>query len=94
MAIQVVYENGLLRPLKPLNFAEGAHLEIDVRLSPSQEMPSLAEIDDRLEKAGLRVWVEVPEDAQPLSIEERVKIGALFVGERPVESLIDEDRGD
>lgn len=87
MTIQAIYENGLLRPLSPLSFDEGAQVEVDVRLLSHPALPTLAEIDARLENAGLKVVVEVPEDARPLSVEERLKIGALFVGDRPLEAL-------
>jgi predicted DNA-binding antitoxin AbrB/MazE fold protein len=54
---------------------------------------TLAEVDFLLREAGVIVEVDIPEDAEELTTEEREGIGRLFVSDRPVEDLIDEDRG-
>ncbi|MCA0458272.1 MAG: hypothetical protein LCI00_30185 [Chloroflexi bacterium] len=51
----------------------------------------------KLMAAGLLVKPEdlgISPSVQPLSLEERLKIGQMPVGARPVEDLVDEDRGD
>jgi hypothetical protein len=41
----------------------------------------------------LRTHVDVPEDAVPLTLEQRLRIGKMPPEARPSEELIDEDRG-
>lgn len=50
------------------------------------------EIDIRLRAAGLLADIDVPEDVKELSVEERLRIGRLFLGKQSSEALIDEDR--
>jgi hypothetical protein len=42
----------------------------------------------------LLTHIEVPEDAVPLTLEERLRIGKMPPGARSSEELIDEDRGE
>ena len=54
-------------------------------------------IHTKLMAAGLIVKPEdlgISPSVKPLSLEERLKIGQMPVGARPVEDLVDEDRGD
>jgi hypothetical protein len=54
-----------------------------------------AEFERRLREAGLLADVsDIPEDVQELTPEERDRIGRLVAGERGIEELIDEDRGE
>lgn len=52
------------------------------------------EITKRLRAAGLLWEFKAPPDAVDHSPEEIMRVGALFVGDRPSHELIDEDRGE
>lgn len=70
--------------------------EVEVVIRPLSGELTLEEIDARLRAAGVLADpddIEIPEDAVPLTVEERERIGRLFVTDRPVEVDIDEDRG-
>ncbi len=47
-----------------------------------------------LAAGALVTHIEVPEDAVPLTLEERIHIGTLPPGARSSDELIDEDRGE
>ncbi len=54
-------------------------------------------IQAQLMAAGLLVKPEdlgIPANITPLSLEERLKIGQMPAGARPVEDLVDEERGE
>lgn len=89
-SIRAVYTDGQLRPLEPLNLAEGETVDITI-VSPAQ--PLTAEIADaRLCVAGLLMQFEPTEGLEELPPDELERIGRLFVGARPSHELIDEDR--
>jgi predicted DNA-binding antitoxin AbrB/MazE fold protein len=89
VSIRVIYEDGLLRPLEPIALHEGEIVSITIQ--PTGE-PSADAVAERLRAAGLLEDIAMPEDAEELTAEERLRIGRLFTGERPVEDLIDEER--
>lgn len=90
LTARAIYEAGRLRPLGPIPLEGGQ--QVNVVITPVAEL-SAEEIDARLRSAGLLAEIDIPEDAVELSSEERERIGRLFVGLRPSEELIDEDRG-
>jgi len=90
--IRAVYEKGQLRPLDPVDLSDGQRVRIIIAPEESAA-PTPQEIAARLRLAGLLVDVDIPADAVELSSEERLAVGALFLGDRPLEDLIDEDRG-
>lgn len=92
-AIRAVYEQGHLRLLDPVDLFEGQQIEIMIQEPSGAGELTLAEIDRRLREAGLLAEVDVPDDAVELSPQERERIGLLLASDRPVEDLIDEDRG-
>lgn len=90
--IQAIYENGVLRPLKPLDLPENKVVEIDVRDIEGNGDETIREKADRvLREAGLISSVKFP-NAKKLSDKERKRIGKLFAGEKPLGDYIDEDR--
>ncbi|CAN5855570.1 hypothetical protein BH20ACI4_BH20ACI4_27760 [soil metagenome] len=90
--IRAIYENGVLRPLQPLNFPEHSEVEIDVREAGKNGAETMREKADRiLREAGLISSLKFP-NAEKLSDEERNRIGKLFSGEKPLGDYIDEDR--
>ena len=91
--IRAVYTNGQLRLLDPVDLSEGQTVNIAILPENEQAALSIDEVDARLRAAGLLVEIAAPEDAVGLTPEERARIGRLFVGERPSEVLIDEERG-
>src|SRR5436190_17915825 len=75
--------------------------EIEVVLREVQPEPSEGEvltreiIKARLRAAGLLDETRhAPPEAKSLSVEERLALGKLFLGDRPSHELIDEDRGE
>jgi predicted DNA-binding antitoxin AbrB/MazE fold protein len=91
--VRAVYQDGQLRLLDPVDLADGQI--VNVTIGTEVEPPELTAdlIDARLRSAGLLSDMDDIENAAELSPEERERIGSLFVGERPSEDLIDEDRG-
>lgn len=90
--IQAIYENGLLRPLVPLDLPENSIVEIDVLDVNDNGKETMPEKADRiLREASLTSSIKFP-NAEKLSDEERRRIGKLFSGEKPLGDYIDEDR--
>lgn len=88
VSVRAIYKEGQLYLLDPVDLTEGQVVHITIgNLSPE-------EIDARLRAAGLLMDVSDIEEGVELTPAERDRIGRLFVGERPSEALIDEDRGD
>lgn len=93
-SIQAIYENGVLRPLKPLDLPENKIVNIDVRdeIANEEEMHQ-AKVSRVLRESGLTSPLNLPvSEKDILSDEERQRLGKLFSGERPLGDYIDEDR--
>jgi predicted DNA-binding antitoxin AbrB/MazE fold protein len=91
--VRAVYQDGQLRLLDPVELAEGQIVEVIIEPGRDQAVLTPDQVDARLRAAGLLLDTSAMEDAAELTPEERHRIGSLFVGERPSEDLIDEDRG-
>ena len=90
--IHAIYENGILRPLQPLDLPENKIVEIDVRDIEENGAETMPEKADRvLREAGLISSIKFP-NAKKLSDAERRRIGKLFSAEKPLGDYIDEDR--
>ena len=95
--ITAIYENGVLRPLKPLRLKEKQRVEVRLLDMAQEDL-----IDEReealgiLQAAGLvEVWPDVP-DEDPVSPERRAELARLL-GAAPGKSLSEmviEDRGE
>ncbi len=92
--IRAIYENGVLRPLQPLNFPEHSEVEIDVRDVGENGAETMREKADRvLREAGLISSLKFSvTEKDILSEEERQRLGKLFSGEKSIGDYIDEDR--
>jgi hypothetical protein len=73
---------------------------VELVIHSTQESPAPSSNPDReaaraklLAADVLLTHVEVPEDAVPLTLQERLRIGKMPPGVRPSEELTDEDRG-
>lgn len=90
--IQLIYQNGVFRPLQPLNLPENKIYDADLRETEGNEAETIGEKADRiLREAGLTSSIKFP-NAKKLSDAERRRIGKLFAGEKPLGDYIDEDR--
>lgn len=72
--ITAVYENGVLRPLKPLALPEHAQVELDIRplIAPADAAAQREQVRRALADAGLLAsTASVPEQKSPLSVQER-----------------------
>jgi predicted DNA-binding antitoxin AbrB/MazE fold protein len=90
--IRAIYENGVLRPLRPLNFPEHSEVEIDVReIAENSAETHRDKVAGVLREAGLTTPIKFP-NAEKLSDDERRRLGKLFSAEKPLGDYIDEDR--
>ena len=94
--IPTVYENGVLRPLEPLDLAEHSVVYIQISKKggelPAAEMRAI--VIRLLQEAGLVTFKAEPSTEQqtPISPERRAELGRLFSIGRPLSELIIEER--
>ncbi len=93
-SIQAIYENGVLRPLKPLNLPENKVVEIDVRdVEENGDETHQDKASRVLREAGLTSPTNFPVTKKDiLSDKERKRLGKLFSSDIPLGDYIDEDR--
>ena len=92
--IQAIYENGILRPLQPLDLPENKIVEIEMRdeISGGEETHR-TKVSRILREAGLTSPLKFSvTEKDILSEEERQRLGKLFSGEKSIGDYIDEDR--
>ncbi len=90
--IEVIYENGILRPLQPLNLPEKKIFKVNLTDETSNnEETHRDKVSRVLREAGLISQMKFP-NAKKLSDEERKRLGKLFSGEKSLDEYIDEDR--
>jgi len=90
--IRAVYENGILRPLQPLDLPENETVNITVLDEvPNGEETHRDKVSRVLREAGLTSQMKFP-NSKKLSDEERKRSGKLFSGEKSLGDYIDEDR--
>jgi predicted DNA-binding antitoxin AbrB/MazE fold protein len=94
--ITAIYEDGVLRPLSPLELPEHSQVEIDIhQVSSAIDSPAHRDqVNQALVKAGLSlpsVDTTAPAATQ-LSPERREELARLFSAGGPVSELISEDR--
>lgn len=96
--ITVIYENGVLRPLKPLQLPERTEMQIAIELpdtASTQAAEQRRRLRDVLIAAGVMVAKPpVPPTAQPLSAEERAALADRLAvpGAKPLSEVIIEER--
>lgn len=95
--ITAVYEQGMLRLLKPLDLLE--HTRVRISVQPERNIDDLPPAERRealraiLREAGLVVEREqILPTAHLLSEEEREELGRRFAGDPPLSQIIIEER--
>jgi predicted DNA-binding antitoxin AbrB/MazE fold protein len=93
--VTAVYENGLLRPLTPLNLQE--HQNVRLQILPEEPADEVERILYRLVEAGLmRPPTQNPPPPDPVSEERRREL-ADILGQapgKPLSEIIIEERGE
>lgn len=90
--IKAIYENGILRPLQPLDLTENKTVNISVLDEAANgEETHQDKVSRVLREAGLTSQMKFP-NAKKLSDKERKRLGKLFSGEKSLGEYIDEDR--
>lgn len=90
--VRAIYENGVLRLIRPLNLPEHSEVEINVRdVGENSAETHQDKVSKALRQSGLATRIEFP-NAKKISDEERQRIGKLFSGEKSLGDYIDEDR--
>jgi predicted DNA-binding antitoxin AbrB/MazE fold protein len=94
--ITAIYEDGVLRPLSPLELPEHSQVEIDIHQVPSATDRSAHrdQVNQALVKAGLSLPSidTTARTATQLSPERREELAQLFSTGGPVSELISEER--
>ncbi len=90
LSVKAIYQDGQLRLLEPVDLHNGD--TVDLTIVKAEETVSAGVIIERLRGAGLLMDIPTAADVQELTPEERLRIGQLFVADRPSESIIDEER--
>jgi predicted DNA-binding antitoxin AbrB/MazE fold protein len=94
--VTAIYEDGVLRPLSPLELTEHSKVEITVfEISQERDQQSHREkVDKALADAGLLSTARGTNDGAslPLSAERRQELADLFSVGGPVSDVINEDR--
>ena len=93
--ITAIYEDGVLRPLSPLELPEHSQVEIDIhQVSSAIDRPAHRDqVNQALVKAGLSLpSIDTTAAATQLSPERREELARLFSISGPVSELISEDR--
>lgn len=93
-----VYENGVLRPLAPLNIPEHTQVEFELEAeavgAPDARAAHSQAVRAALRHAGLSASPLPRPDGLPgrPSVEKRDELARLFSSQRPLAELISEDR--
>jgi len=95
---RAIYEDGLLRPLSPIDYPEKSVLDVDVRgvkedgnTSESSDA-SREQVREILRKAGLLSEPKFNLPKTKISDERRKELAEIFSAEKPLGDYIDEDR--
>jgi len=93
-SIQVIYENGVFRPLQPLDLPEKKIFKLNLDDESVNDKETHSDKVSRiLREAGLTSPLKFPvTEKEILSEAERQRLGKLFSGEKPMGDYIDEDR--
>lgn len=94
MVITAIYENGVLRPLTPLELPERAEVQVTIApVATTEPIAHRRRVREILAAAGLSHPTNRDSTiAQPLSPEERTALAHRFTGDRPLADLIIEER--
>jgi len=92
--VTAIYENGLLRPLRPLNLRERQSVRIQVL--PPEPADEAEEIIGNLVAAGLMTPPPGYSDVEPIPEEERRELAEILgrAPGKPLSEIIIEERGE
>ncbi|MUG97102.1 DUF104 domain-containing protein [Scytonema sp. UIC 10036] len=91
-AIPAIYENGVLRPLTPVNFSDRQTVWLQVL--PEQNITELMPLLKPLYESGL-LTPPTPSDAEPISDDDlAAMVQSIHVAGQPLSETIIEDRGE
>ncbi|MBA4123152.1 MAG: antitoxin family protein [Acidobacteria bacterium] len=79
-----IYENGLLRPIAPLDLPEHSEVEITIHINENS-------LDSKVRKA-LKLENQSNQTEDVISNERRAELAELFSAGKPLSEYIDEDR--
>ncbi len=79
-----IYENGLLRPIVPLDLPEHSEVEITIRINDDS-------LDSKVRKA-LKLNKQLNKTEDVISNERRAELAKIFSAEKPLSEYINEDR--
>ncbi|CAN5623130.1 hypothetical protein BH24ACI2_BH24ACI2_15540 [soil metagenome] len=79
-----IYENGLLRPVVPLDLPEHSEVEITIHITENS-------LDSKVRKA-LKLENQSNKTEEVISNERRAELAEIFSAEKPLSEYINEDR--
>ena len=79
-----IYENGLLRPVTPLDLPEHSEVEITIHVGDDSLRPKV--------RKALRLANHSNKTEDAISNERRAELTKIFSAEKPLSEYIDEDR--
>lgn len=94
--ITAIYEDGVLRPLTPIDLPEHATVELVVRSTSTPETAAArrrAELIAVLRKGGLNVWTD-DQAPPPLSEEERAALARRLPPNLNLSQAIEDERNE
>jgi predicted DNA-binding antitoxin AbrB/MazE fold protein len=92
--LTAIYENGILRPLRPLNLQEQQRVRVQVW--PEEPADEVEDVIRKLAEAGIITPPVGYSELDPLSEEERLEL-ARVMGQatgKPLSEIIVEERGE
>jgi len=92
--VTAIYENGVLRPLDPLDLPEHAkvHISITPLQAPADAEAHRRQVREALVAAGLVLPEPAAPQGQPLSEQERDELARRIPAGRPLSEIIIEER--
>lgn len=89
--IQAIYENGLFRPLAPVDLPEQSVVELDVHVSENGENLR-QKVRNIFQEAGLSKPINLGVDKSTLTEQRRKELAEMFSAEKSLGEYINEDR--
>jgi predicted DNA-binding antitoxin AbrB/MazE fold protein len=94
VTVKAIYENGIFRPLRPVNLEE--HQMVDLQVSLEQQIDRSEEAIQMMVKAGILTLPSGISDVEPLTEEEELAL-AERLGKapgKPLSEIIIEERNE
>jgi predicted DNA-binding antitoxin AbrB/MazE fold protein len=92
--VTAIYENGVLRPLDPLDLPERARVHISIKSLQEHAVTEAhrRQVREALVAAGLVLPESAAPEGQPLSEQERDELACRIPAGRPLSEIIIEER--